>query len=284
MAKTKSGRYGSGSFSDQFKQASKEKKLKKNKPDKFKKQKQIAKASKDGKITREEARELAKKGITLRDVENQNVKEFEAAQKRVSESNRNMKNLGRRTYDYDAPTFQPLKITKGADRAFGNYAGYTKAKPKASKETTTSSSTLSTPTSPTNEYQSQIENILSGIQNQQAALAQSTSDQYSNALASLQQTIASQQTNYQAELDAMQQQQEMQLQQDAIRQERERQQQQMADRAAQANMARSGLTPDVRLGTNAPRDTFGTDYFKRRDRQMASGTSTRLPGILSINI
>jgi len=123
MARSKrsSGRYKSGApfgqrFQQQLNAQKRDKELKKENPKKYKRQKEIAKASKDGKITQSEAKKLAKKGISLQQIQNHNISEYRQAKKDTATANRNM-NRDRRTYDYKSPSFEPLKIATGAYEA-----------------------------------------------------------------------------------------------------------------------------------------------------------------------
>ena len=277
MARSKrsSGRYKSGApFGQRFQQKldaqKRDKELKKKNPKKYKRQKAIAKASKDGKITQSEAKKLAKKGISLASIRNQNIKEFRQAREDTSRANRNM-NRDRRTYDYKSPSFSPLLITKGAERTLSNQqrqprrpgGGGGGGGGGVHQDTFPS-------TQPTNQYQSEIEDILGGEPDQQL-YGQPVADPVADALASLQQTIAGiQMPDYAGQFDAMRIDQENYMREMADRQAAYERQRELAFRTSQENTARGGLTPDFRIGARSPRDQFGTGGFKRRPRRRAA--------------
>ena len=264
MAKTRSGRYtSSGSLAERFRQSRKDKELKEKNPKKYKRQKAIAKASSDGKITKKEAQKLAKKGISLAAIRNRNISEFRSAQRSVSEANRN-RNSDRRTYDYAKPSFQPLKITGGAERVFGQ-------KQQGKMQPPPPTMPVVPPAPPMPPKPKPV-----GWREDKVVDTAPKSDPVADALAALQQTIASYQPpDYGAELDAMRAEQENYMQRLAAQQAEAERQRELTFRISQENIARSGLMPDFRIGARSPRDSFGTSAFRRRPRY----TSTIAQGI-----
>lgn len=82
-----------------------------------KREKQLYKATKDGKITKKEAKRLQKKGISERDVQRYDAKAFRKEQKsfdKRSNRYRDMRPAER------GPSYSPLLISKGAGRTFGD--------------------------------------------------------------------------------------------------------------------------------------------------------------------
>ena len=155
-----------------------------------------------------------------------------------------------------------------------------KSKPKNKQKKSTKTQAKAAPvTQPTNQYQSQIDEILAGISNlsNQQTLPTATAtpdlrtaDPNADAIASLNQRMADQQANFENQLAQIAQQQAQQQAEAERRAQMEEQKRQMELRISQANTARSGQTPDFRIGAGAPRDQYGTDAFKRQGRQMAS--------------
>ena len=122
-------------------------------------------------------------------------------------------------------------------------------------------------TQPTNQYQSQIQDILGGEPDQRITTP-GFYDPYEDALAALQETIAGiQMPDYGAELEEMRAEQERYMRELAEQQAAADRERELAFRTSQENTARGGLTPDFRIGARSPRDRFGTSGFKRRPRR-----------------
>tara|TARA_Y100000015_G_scaffold36964_1_gene38573 strand:+ start:90 stop:935 length:846 start_codon:yes stop_codon:yes gene_type:complete len=234
---------------------------KKKSKKKYKQQKFFAKISEDGKIDKKEAEKAAKKGYDLAKIRRHDARQFNRAQDVYS--NRDDRS-GMRN-----PAYAPLLISRGAEGIFGGQQRETGGGRRQSSAGGggKSSAKPSTPTQPTNQYQSQIEGMLGD----QRVTAPGFPDPYADALASLQQTIAGiQMPDYGAELDAMRAEQERYMQELAAQQAEAERQRELAFRTSQENMTRGGLTPDFRIGARSPRDRFGTGGFKRRLRRPVS--------------
>ena len=138
---------------------------KKDKKAKAKRRKFIAKISRDGKISKKEGQKAAKKGISLRKIQNRNVGAYRQAVRDYERTPTERRSSTR-------PTFEPLKIKRGAERAdfARQMESYQPSKPKprggggggggVHQDTKPS-------TQPTNQYQSEIEDILGGELDQQ---------------------------------------------------------------------------------------------------------------------
>ena len=255
---------------------------KKDKKSKAKRRKFIAKISRDGKITKKEGRKAAKKGISLRKIQNRRVSEFRDAQRDYRER------ADERRPTKAAPTYEPLKIKRGAERAdfarqMREYGGGKQQPSRRRRGGGGSQPSTQPSTQPTNQYQSEIADILNGEPDQQV-IGQPVADPYADALAALQQTIAGiQMPDYGAELDAMRAEQENYMRQLAEQQAAAERQRELAFRTSQENMARGGLTPDFRIGARSPRDKMGTGGFKRRPRRretVAQGIMPAATGVL----
>ena len=80
------------------------------KKNKAKRNKFIAKISRDGKISKKEGRKAAKKGISLRKIQNRNIGAYREASRSYDRTPTERRSSTR-------PTFEPLKIKRGAERA-----------------------------------------------------------------------------------------------------------------------------------------------------------------------
>ena len=262
---------------------------KKDKKAKAKRRKFIAKISRDGKISKKEGQKAAKKGISLRSIKNRNISAYRDAVRAYE--NRDPEVYNPRNPTGLRPTFEPLKIKRGAERAdfarqMREYGGRTQ-QPRRPRGGGSSGQPSAQPsTQPTNQYQSEIADILNGEPDQQV-IGQPVADPYADALASLQQTIAGiQMPDYGAELDAMRAEQENYMRQLAEQQAAAERQRELAFRTSQENIARGGMQADFRIGARSPRDQMGTGGFKRRRRRretVAQGIAPTTAG-LTINI
>lgn len=271
MAKTRSGRYSSyGSFGERMRQSidqrRKEKEQKEKNPKKYKRNKAIAEALKDSKISKKEAKSLAKKGINLANIKNRNIKEYQAAQQAVAEANRN-RNTDRRTYDYPSPSFKPLMISSGAERVFG----------RAQQAPPPPMSPLPPPHIPPPPPKTKKDNIQKTADKiKEEAAPEEKPDPVANALTALQQSIASfKMPDYSSDIEELKADQENYMKELAAQQLEAERQRELSFRTSQENIARSGLTPDFRIGARSSRDRFGTSAFRRRPRY----TSTTARGI-----
>jgi hypothetical protein len=247
---------------------------KKGKGSKDKRRKFISKISSDGKISKKEGRKAAKKGISLRKIQN----------RRVSDYRKSTRDFDRRakvtqTSGAKRPTYEPLKIKRGAERAdfarqMRDYeqrgGGRTRGGRQRGGRGGGGGGRPST--QPTNQYQSEIEDILGGEPDQQV-IGQPVADPYADALAALQQTIAGldfEMPDYGAEFEAMRAEQDRYMQELADQQAAAERERELAFRTSQENAARGGMMADFRIGARSPRDRMGTGGFKRRPRRRAA--------------
>ena len=259
---------------------------KKDKKAKAKRRKFIAKISRDGKISKKEGQKAAKKGISLRKIQNRNVGNYRQAVRDYERTPTERRSSTR-------PTFEPLKIKRGAERAdfarqMREYGGRTQQarRPRGGGGAGGGQPSAQPSTQPTNQYQSEIEDILGGEPDQQV-IGQPVADPYADALAALQQTIAGiQMPDYGSELDAMRAEQDRYMRELAEREAKAERERELAFRTSQENMARGGMQADFRIGARSPRDQMGTGGFKRRRRRretVAQGIAPTTAG-LTINI
>ena len=234
-------------------------------------QKFISKISKDGKISKKEGQKAAKKGISLSKIQNRNIGDYRQA----------VRDFEDRDYRNPAamrPTFEPLKIKKGAQsadfaRMMSEYQkSFGGGKKGGGKKGGGKKGGSSAP-GPTNPYQAEIDKIIGG-EPDQPVVGEPVSDPYADAIAALQQTIAGiQMPDYGAELDAMRAEQENYMRELAAQQAEFERQRELAFRTSQENTARGGMLPEFRIGARSPRNMFGTGAFKR--------TPTTTPAVIA---
>ena len=259
------------------------------KRNKAKKQKFIAKISRDGKISKKEGQKAAKKGVSLSKIQNRRISEFRDAQRAYKER------AEERRPTRAAPTFEPLKIKRGAERA--DFARQMRDYEQRGGGRTRGGRARGgrggrgRDTVPTNQYQSEIDAILNGGSNLDGGSDQSVTTPgapdpnqgYLDAIADLENTIAGlsfEMPDYGAELEAMRAEQTRMMEEMYARQAEAERQRELAFRTSQENTARGGMTPDFRIGARSPRDQFGTSGFVRRPRRrpavVAQGISAAL--------
>lgn len=242
---------------------------KKNKKSKAKRQKFIAKISSDGKISKKEGQKAAKKGISLRKIQNRRVSDYR-------KSTRDFDRRGGRDRSPAAkrPTYEPLKIKRGAERAdfarqMREYGGSTQQsrRPRRGGGGGGESSAPAPYQSPFADKISDLETKLQGYMDQPAPEDTSVQD----AISALEQTIAGfQMPDFGDELETMRAEQERYMQELADRQAEAEREREFAFRTSQENAARGGMTADFRIGARSPRDRMGTGGFKRRPRRRAA--------------
>ena len=277
---TSSGRYSKGTdYVARARQSSKDRRLKARKPDKYKRRKAVAKASSDGKISKKEGQKLARKGVSLQKIRNRNISEYRQAGRDYDR--RGPSERGSRG---DRPGFEPLKIKRGAYEALLGRSRGGGGKQQPRRRGGGGGGGSRPDPGPTNQYQSQIEDILGGEQDQMV-YGQPVADPYADALAALQQTIAGfEMPDFSAELEAMRAEQARMMEEyEARRLEAERDRE-LAMRTSQENIARGGLTPDFRIGARSPRDKFGTGGFKRRNIRPATVAQGIAPAAAGLTI
>lgn len=268
---------------------------KKGRGSKDKRRNFIAKISSDGKISKKEGRKAAKKGISLRKIQNRNVSDYRKATREFDQRG------GRdRTPAAKRPTFEPLKIKRGAERAdfarqMRDYeqrgGGRTRGgRQRGGRRGGRGGGRPSQ--QPTNQYQSEIEDILGGEPEQTVTTpgAADPNQDYLDAIADLEATIAGlsfDAPDYSGEFEAMKAEQERLMAEMAARQAEQERQRELAFRTSQENAARGGMTADFRIGARSPRDRMGTSGFVRRPNRrpatIAQGISPATAG-LTINV
>ena len=169
---TRSGRYGNERFTAEgFKQYRKDRKLKRKNPEKYKRLKKIAKFSEDGKISKKEARKLAKLGITPNKLRNRNISEYREARDAYDNSGPEERgSQGRR------PTFEPLKIKQSA---YDMMSGIRRPEPQEEKRE--APTPASTPLTIENPYKDVTDSLMAEIDALKSQAAQKPSMIFSGA-------------------------------------------------------------------------------------------------------
>ena len=241
-----------------------------------KRQKFISKISRDGKISKNEGRNAAKKGISLSKIQNRRIGDYREATRGYERTPTERRGSQR-------PVYEPLKIKRGAERAdfarqMRDYeqrggGGRTRGGRSRGGRGGGGGGGRRDP-GPTNKYQSQIEDILGGIDEKggfsidppdQQVTTPGFADPYADAIAALQETIAGiQMPDYGDDFEAMRVEQENYMRELAAQQAEQERLRELAFRTSQENMARGGMTPDFRIGARSPRTQMGTSGFKRR--------------------
>jgi len=224
---------------------------------KEKKQKKIAKIIADGRVTKKEAKKAAKKGISLARIQKAQTKSFRPgnvfSKPATSTPTPNAREVARGTYKAPAkPTYSPLVIQGSAQKVFDQ--GRTVAAAPAAAPA---------PAAPAPPTPPPVDPAIQQLMDRNASLEQQLNaiPDFESILAQRAEEDAAQR---QADMQAMQQQQALYLEEMAARNAEAERQRLLNSQTQQANMARSGLTPDFRIGARARADMYGTGGFKRR--------------------
>ena len=132
----------------------------KKRNDKDKRKKYMAKAMSDGKISAEEGRRLANKGLSIRKVQNERINEHRRRQEA-----HNRRGQADRSPARQSPSYEPLKIKRGAERAdfarqIRDYDDRRRPEPRRQP----SRSSSSKPTEVSNPYKEQADKLMKEIE------------------------------------------------------------------------------------------------------------------------
>ena len=268
----RSKRKGRGSrFSIRGRSSKRSRSRKSSKKSKSKRRRFIRKISSDRRITKREGRRASRKGISVRKIRNRNVSDYRSRTRDSERRGRKDRSPLRR-----GPSFEPLKIKRGAERAdfARQMRGYDRSNERRSSSRSRSrdSGRSRRPESrrPENQYQDQIKDILGGERDQRVTTPAfaDPNQGYLDAIADLEGTIsdllAEPEYDYGAEIAEMQAEQERYMEEMAARQAEMERERELAFRVSAANQARAGLQADFRIGARSNRDMYGTGGFKRR--------------------
>ena len=140
---------------------------KKDRKSKAKRRKFISKISRDGKISKKEGRKAAKKGISLRKIQNRHVGDHREASRNYQ---RNVKPSARNSSGQRKPSYEPLKIKRGAQQADDRLRGRSSSSRSAPKPRSKPKVRSSSPSAPTSNYSSQANDLLSSYDDQLAGI------------------------------------------------------------------------------------------------------------------
>jgi len=228
---------------------------------KEKRQKYIAKIIADGKVTKEEGQRAANKGISLQKIQNTNINNYRNA----SSDFDNRPHRSRVTQvAAKRPTFEPLKIKRGAYTALTTPKTPAPAAPKA-PETTAPVDTTETVGPPVEVEEAPDYGQM--IADSNAANAKMFEDMMASNQAAAQQRAS----EYEAQLTRMREEQAAAQAEYQRRAEEQRQQFELAQRTSLGNQARAGQQANYQLGGAPGMKRGGTFGFRRRDRQLMGG-------------
>ena len=226
---------------------------------------------KDNKIKKKEAEELLERGYTQRDLERFDSKFFKRAQDYYKSFHSRDKGYSSATLSYS-----PFTISRGAGNLFSR--GLTINQPSGGAQPPAPMSPAvepppPTPPVPTNNYQSQIDDLLQQLSDDRTAAEQARIDQqaiYDKNIADLtteltagfqSQMLAADEAR-QAEIADIMAANQAQMDRMAAEQAARQQQMQIAQQTQAANAARAGQTGQFKVGGD--RAIGGIGQFKRR--------------------
>lgn len=149
------------------KRGKKGKSKKKNKKAKAKRLKFINKISKDGKISKKEGQKAAKKGISLNKIRNKRISAHREASRNYQ---RNVMPSARNSSGQRKPSYEPLKIKRGAQQADDRLRGRSSSSRSAPKPRSKPKVRSSSASAPTSNYASQANDLLSSYDDQLAGI------------------------------------------------------------------------------------------------------------------
>ena len=247
------------------------KKSKKQRKAKAKRRAYIAKISRDGKISKKEGQKAAKKGISLRSIQNRNIGAYRDSVRAYE--NRDPEVYNPRNPTDQRPTFSPLKIKRGAEQALRIDKPAT-PEPPFPPVTTQPVETETAPVETGPTMQEMFDNFTSSMPDYGAMIAASTAENAKTvqSLIDSNQAAAQQRASeYEAQLTRMREEQEA-AQLEYQRQAAEQQKQfELAQRTSLGNQARAGQQANYQLGGGGGRRRGGTFGFRRRGRPVMPG-------------
>ena len=228
---------------------------------KEKRKKYIAKIMSDGKITKEEGKRAANKGISLQKIKNTNINNYRNA---ASDFDKGIGMSQGRNPAATRPTFEPLKIKRGAYNALTTPRTPAPAAPPAPE--TTAPEPQDTTVDPPVEV-AEAPDYGQMIADSNAANAKMFQDMMASNQAAAQQRAS----EYEAQLNQMREEQAAAQAEYQRRAEEQRRQFELAQRTSLGNQARAGQQANYQLGGAAGMRRGGTFGFRRRRRQLMGG-------------
>ena len=228
---------------------------------KAKRRKFIAKISRDRKITKKEGKKAAKKGISLRKIQNRNVSDYRSRKESFSKNMR----VRARNPGAKRPQYEPLKIKRGAYQADSRRQEPTR-RPAPTRRGPSRPSGSPSPTQPDPVVTSQPIGDFTPIQPEQTQFE----------MPDFQGMMDEQEASYQAELESMREAQraaEEEYRRQALEQQR---QFELAQRTMLGNEARAGQQASYQFGGAPGSKRGGTFGFRRRKRNLMGGIAPTL--------
>jgi len=239
----------------------------KSRKSKAKRRKFISKISRDGKISKKEGKKAAKKGISLRKIRNRNISDYRASVRKFDNRPNQTKS---RNPTARRPTYEPLKIKRGAEQADRRRsAPRSSSRPKSRPSSRPSSSPAPRSSAP-------------GPAPQMAPQMPSPSsyEAPSFEMPDFQGMMDQQAAQYQSQLDAMRAEQVAAAEEYRRQAEEQRRQFELAQRTAIGNEARAGQQADFKLGSDPGMKRGGTYGFRRRRPALMAGINSA--GMLNV--
>ena len=231
---------------------------------KDKRRKFISKISKDKKISKKEGQKAAKKGISLRKIRNRNIGDYRASVRKYD--NRSSRRKARNPADR-RPTYEPLKIKRGAEQADRR-----RSAPKSSSRSSSSRRRSSSSRPPERKP---------SIQPDQAVNAPQVDFQpFEPDMPDFQGMMEQQAANYQNQLDAMRAEQASAAEEYRRQAEEQRRQFELQQRTMISNEARAGQQASFQLGSDPGMKRGGTYGFRRRRPALMAGINSA--GMLNV--
>jgi hypothetical protein len=225
---------------------------------KAKRRKFIAKISRDRKITKKEGKKAAKKGISLRKIQNRNISDYRSRKESFSKNMR----VRARNPGAKRPQYEPLKIKRGAYQADSRRQEPTRRPAPTRRGPSRSSS----PTQPDPVVTSQPIGDFTPIQPEQTQFE----------MPDFEGMMAEQAASYQDELASMREAQraaEEEYRRQALEQQRKFE---LAQRTMLGNEARAGQQASYQFGGAPGSKRGGTFGFRRRPRSVMGGIAPTL--------
>ena len=243
-------------------------KSKKQRKAKAKRREFIAKISRDGKISKKEGQKAAKKGISLRSIQNRNIGAYRDSVRAYE--NRDPEVYNSRNPTDQRPTFSPLKIKRGAEQALR--IDKTTAPAGHSDPPGTNAPVDNAPVDTEITTQPPVEVAETPDYGQMIADSTAAMNQQMEAMMASNQAAAQQRASeYESQLTRMREEQAAAQAEYQRQAEEQRRQFELAQRTSLGNQARAGQQANYQLGGAAGMRRGGTFGFRRRRRQLMGG-------------
>jgi len=238
---------------------------KKSKKSKDKKRKYISKISRDGKISKKEGQKAAKKGISLRKIQNRRVGDYRQASRDFDKNRR----VRARNPGAERPSYEPLKIKRGAEQA-DRRRQESKRRPEPKRRS-----------SPTKKRSSPEQRTKPTL-DQTVRAPQVEFTPFEPVMPDFQGMMDRQAAQYQSQLDSMRAEQEASAAEYRRQAEEQRKQFELQQRTMIGNEARAGQQAEFQLGGKPGMKRGGTFGFRRRRSNMMSGIAAAAGSMLNI--